>query len=124
MMHQYTMTCAWAQRGSSYARLPQAGAECNATLAAFNKAVSELGPLIKAGSVDLTGEEAAAKGTAYGVDAAALSDCALDVALAPFDDKGDPAEWQRYTGARAPRRRHIAVVYAAHSKVRASFNNN
>ena len=80
---------------------PCAGAECNATLAGFNKAVSELGPLIKAGSVNLTSEEAAAKGASYGVDAAALSACALDIALAPFDDKGDPAEWQRYTGGGA-----------------------
>ena len=80
--------------------MPCAGTECNATLADFNKAVSELGPLIKAGHVNLTSEEAAAKGASYGVDAAALSasPCALDIALAPFDDKGDPAEWQRYTG--------------------------
>ena len=78
-----------------------AGGDCNATLAAFNKAVSELGPLIKAGQVDVTAEEAAAKAGAYSVSAAELSaaPCALHLALAPFDDKGEPAEWQRFSGA-------------------------
>ena len=62
--------------------------------------------------MNLTSEEAAAKGASnFGIDAAALraSPCALDIALAPFDDKGDPAEWQRYAGEGLLRRRHTAA---------------
>ena len=83
-----------------------AGDGCNATLAAFNRAVADLGPLIKAGQVNVTGEDAAARAAVYGVHAAELSasPCALHVALAPFDDKGDPAEWQRFAGARHAQR--------------------
>ena len=73
---------------------------CNATLRSFNKAVADLGPLIKAAQVNVTSDEDVAKTGAYGVNPAVLhaSSCELDVLLAPFEDKSDAKDWQHYKG--------------------------
>jgi hypothetical protein len=77
------------------------GITCTTALKSFNEVVAELGPLIKAGQVNISSEEGADKGRAYGVSADTLkaSDCKLDIVLANFDEKGDPEDWQHFTGA-------------------------
>jgi hypothetical protein len=75
---------------------------CRKPLSDFNKVVAELGPLIKVGQVNLSSEaDAAAKAREYGIDAEALagSPCKLEILLAPFDDKGEPEEWQHFKGS-------------------------
>lgn len=77
------------------------GTTCTTALKSFNEVVAELGPLIKAGQVNISSEEGADRGRAYGVSADTLkaSDCKLDIVLANFDEKGDPEDWQHFTGA-------------------------
>ena len=75
-------------------------AACKEALAQFNKAVSGLGELIKAAQIQVS-DASAAEAAKYSVDTAALSidPCQLDIVLLPFDeDKGDPEEWQHFTG--------------------------
>lgn len=76
---------------------------CKDKVAELNKAVAELGPLIRAAQV-VVGDAASAQAKQYGVDGDKLGaePCALDIILLPFDeDKGSPEEWQHYAGAQA-----------------------
>ena len=77
------------------------GTKCVTALKNFNEVIAELGPLIKAGQVNVSSEEGGDKARAYGVSADTLkaSDCKLDIVLANFDEKGDPEDWQHFTGA-------------------------
>ncbi len=76
------------------------GAKCSTALKKFNEVIAELGPLIKAGQVNITSEEGADKARAYGVsgDELKTSDCKLDIVLANYDEKGDAEDWQHFTG--------------------------
>ena len=84
--------------------MPRAGKEagaCKDKVAELNRAVADLGPLIKAAQV-VVGDAASAQAKQYGVDGDKLGTdpCALDIVLLPFDeDKGSPEDWQHYAGA-------------------------
>ena len=76
---------------------------CKDEVAELNRALAELGPLIKAAQV-VIGDAASAQAKQYRVDGDKLgaAPCALDIVLLPFDeDKGSPEDWQHYDGARA-----------------------
>ena len=76
--------------------------KCEEQLRELNKALAELGQLVLGGQVNMTGaapEAAAALGVILETPAEEAA-CSITVALAPFgEDKGEPAEWPRFSGA-------------------------
>ena len=76
------------------------GTNCATALKDFNKAVAEMGPLIKAGQFNASSGEGGERARSYGVSTEKLkaSPCKPDIVLAGFDEKGDTEEWPHFNG--------------------------
>lgn len=74
------------------------GKDCTSDIKKFNEIVAGWGRLVRAASVNLTGETV--EEGSFGIDLARLrsQSCTLQITLAPFGEKGDPDEWALYEG--------------------------
>lgn len=110
---------------SFWVHADEEAAPCKEALAQFNKIVSGLGDLIKAVQVQVS-DASAAEAAKYSVDTAALSTdpCKLEIVLLPFDeDKGEPEEWQHFSGLPSVGRRRPVCRRMHHSNVMFPYSN-